>query len=212
MKENGFKLAKERSSRYPAQTIANADYADVIALLANRPGQAETLPYSLARAAGGICLHVNAQKTEYMCFNRRGNISTLKGGPLKLVDKFTYQGSRVSSTRKNINTQLSKAWTAIEWLSLIWKLDLTDKVKRSFFQAAVLLILLHGCTTWTLTRRMEKRLDGNYTICCEQYWTSPGDNTPQNGICTDTYHPSRKQSKLDEPDMQDTAGEVRTNS
>ena len=28
----------------------------------------------------------------------------------------------------------------------------------------------------------------------------------------DTYHPSRKLSKLDEPDMQDTAGEVGTSS
>ena len=24
-------------------------------------------------------------------------------------------------------------------------------------------ILLYGCTTWTLTKRMEKKLDGNYT-------------------------------------------------
>ena len=31
------------------------------------------------------------------------------------------------------------------------------------FQAAVMLILLYGCTTWTLTKRMEKKLDGNYT-------------------------------------------------
>ena len=36
-------------------------------------------------------------------------------------------------------------------------------MKRSFFQAAVTLILLHGCTTWTLTKRLEKKLDGNYT-------------------------------------------------
>ena len=28
MKENGFKLAKARSRRYPAQTITYADYAD----------------------------------------------------------------------------------------------------------------------------------------------------------------------------------------
>ena len=41
--------------------------------------------------------------------------------------------------------------------------DLTDKVKRSFFQAAVTSILLYGCTTWTLTKRLEKKLDGNYT-------------------------------------------------
>ena len=42
--------------------------------------------------------------------------------------------------------------------------------------------------------------------------TSPGSNTPQNSSCTVTSHPSRKLSKLDEPDMRDTAGEVKTNS
>ena len=36
-------------------------------------------------------------------------------------------------------------------------------MKRSFFQAAVVLILLYGCTTWTLTKRLEKKLDSNYT-------------------------------------------------
>ena len=36
-------------------------------------------------------------------------------------------------------------------------------MKRCFFQAAVISILLYGCTTWTLTKRLEKKLDGNYT-------------------------------------------------
>ena len=35
--------------------------------------------------------------------------------------------------------------------------------KRGFFQAAVVSILLYGCTTWTLTKWQEKKLDGNYT-------------------------------------------------
>ena len=30
-------------------------------------------------------------------------------------------------------------------------------------QAAVVSILLYGCTSWTLTKRIEKKLDGNYT-------------------------------------------------
>ena len=62
-----------------------------------------------------------------------------------------------------ILTRLTKAWTAINRLSIIWKSDLTDKMKRSFFQAVVTSILLYGCTTWTLTKRLEKKLDGNYT-------------------------------------------------
>ena len=98
-----------------------------------------------------------------MCYNQTGNIATLDGASLKLVDKFTYLGSSVSSTEKDIDTRLMKAWTAIDRLSIIWKSDLTDKMKRSFFQAAVVSILLYGCTTWMLTKRLEKKLDGNYT-------------------------------------------------
>ena len=79
------------------------------------------------------------------------------------TDKFTYLGSSVSSTETDINTWLAKAWAAIDWLSVIWKSDVTDKMKRSFFQAAVVSIMLYGCTTWTLTKRMDKKLDGNYT-------------------------------------------------
>ena len=40
---------------------------------------------------------------------------------------------------------------------------INDKMKRSFFQAAVASILLYGCTTWTLTKRLENKLVGNYT-------------------------------------------------
>ena len=64
---------------------------------------------------------------------------------------------------KDIDTRLTKAWTAIEGLSIIWKSDLTDEMKRSFFQTAVVSILLYGCTTWTLAKRLKKKLDGNYT-------------------------------------------------
>ena len=110
----------------------------------------------------GIGLHVNTHKTEYMCFNQTGDISTLNGSSLKLVDKFTYLGSSVSLTKTDIDMQLAKAWTAINWLLVIWKSDLTNKMKRSFFQAAVMLILLYGCTTWMLTKHIEKKLDGNY--------------------------------------------------
>ena len=44
--------------------------------------------------------------------------------------------------------------------------------------------------------------------CSVQSWTSPGGNTPQDTNCTATCPLSRKLFKLDEPDMQDTAGEA----
>ena len=127
IKENGFELTKKRSRRYPAKTIADTENADDIAILANTPAQAETLLHSLEWTAEGIGLHVNAHKTEYMCFNQTGNISTLNGSSLKLVDKFTYIGSNVSSTETDIDTWLTKSWTAVNRLSVIWKSDLTIK-------------------------------------------------------------------------------------
>ena len=132
MKENGLKLAKERSRRYLTQTITDADHVDEITLLANTPSQAESLLHILERAAGYIGLHVNADKTEYICFNPRGDISTLKCGPLKLEDKFTYLRTIVSSTDNYINARQGKAWISIDRLSAIWKSGLTDKIKDIF--------------------------------------------------------------------------------
>ena len=103
-----------------------------------------------------MCKHVYA-------FNQTGDISTLGSSSLKLVDKFTYLGSSVSSTEKDIDMWLTKAWIAIDKLSVIWKSDLNNKIKPSFFQAVVVSILLYGCTTWMLTKQLEKKLDGNYT-------------------------------------------------
>ena len=173
---------KKRSRRYPAKTITDADYADDIALLANTPNQAKTLLHSLERAAADIGLRVNAHKTEFMCFNQKGDISTLDGTSLKLVEKFTCLGSSVSSTEKDIDTRLTKAWTALDRLSIKWKSNLTDKMKRSFFQAVVVSILLYGCTTWTLTKRLEKKLDGNYTrmlgAILNRSWQAPTVRPP----------------------------------
>ena len=82
------------------------------------------------------------------------------------------------STENDIDTRLTKAWTAIDGLSIIWKSDLTDKMKRSFFQAVGVSILLYGCTTWMLTKPLEKKLDGNYTrmlwaILNKSWWQHP---------------------------------------
>ena len=46
--------------------------------------------------------------------------------------------------------------------------------------------------------------------CCKQYWTGPWGNTSQSSSCTATNLPSWKLSKLDQPDMQVTAGEAGT--
>ena len=92
----------------------------------------------------------------------RGNISTLNGRSLKLVEKFTYLGSSVSSTENDINMRITKAWTAINRLSVIWKSDISDKIKRIFFRSSVRVntaVWMHHMDA----KHMEKKLDSNCT-------------------------------------------------
>ena len=124
-----------------------------------------------------------------MCFNQTGDISTLNGISLKLVDKFTYLGNSVSSIETDNNTRLAKAWAAINRLSVIWKSDLTDKMKCSFFQAAVVLIQLYGCTTWTVTKHIEKKHDSNYTRMLQAILNKSWRQHPiEQQVCSHLHH------------------------
>ena len=163
MKENGFTLKQTRSRRYPAVTITDVDYADDLALLADTIKQAESLLHSLEQEARGVGLCINSDKTEFMCFNQNGVIKSLNNKPLKMVDNFIYLGSNISSTESDVNIRIGKAWAAMKNLSIIWKSNLPNHMKCEFFQATVVSILLYGCTAWTLTKRLEKKLDGTYT-------------------------------------------------
>ena len=96
--------------------------------------------------------------------------------------------------------------------SVIWKSDLTYEMKHSFFRAAVVSILLYGCTTWTLTKRVKKKLDGNYTRMLRAILNMSWKQHPTKQQLYGHQPPFTKLSKLDEPDMQDTAGEIGTSS
>ncbi|XP_063586900.1 uncharacterized protein LOC134764250 [Penaeus indicus] len=82
---------------------------------------------------------------------------------IRKVERFTYLGSDISSTENNVAIRIAKSWNALNKLRIIWKSNLSNNLKRDFFRATVESILLYGCTTWTLTRKLENRLDGTYT-------------------------------------------------
>ena len=155
-----FHPGKHNQQTIPTQTNMDADNADDMELRVNSQAQAESLRHSQKKAAGGIGFHVNADKTEFTSFNQnqRGDTSTLKRCSLKLVDTFIYLGSSVSFTENDINTRRAKSLSAIDRLLVISKSDLSDKIKRNFFQPSMMSILLYGCTTETMTKRIEKSL------------------------------------------------------
>ena len=92
---------------------------------------------------------MNADKTEYIYFNQKGDICTRNGGSLKLVDNFTYLRSSISSTENDINMWLMKAWIVINRLSI--NFPSSSHVTST--------IWMHH----TDTNHLEKKQDGNYT-------------------------------------------------
>ena len=104
-----------------------------------------------------------------MCFNQRGDISTLNGSSLKLVDKFTFLGSSISSTERSVNTQQAKALTAIDRLSVIWNSDWSNKIKRIFLPSG-------GCVDTVIWMHY---MDANETSS-EKAWRKLHKNAARN--------------------------------
>ena len=165
MEENGFNLDKGKKQGIPHTNNYRRGLRWWQTFLANTPAHSESLLHSLEQAAGSIGLHLNAERTEYICFdqNQKVDISALKGRSLKLIDNFTNLGRSLSSTEKEINMRQAKAWTAIDRLSVIWRSDQFDKIKRNFFPESSIVHISNGYTNWILTKRIEKKLDGNCT-------------------------------------------------
>ena len=82
---------------------------------------------------------------------------------LKQVQDYKYLGSFISSSLKNFNTRKGMAWSACNDMHRIWSSHLSEDLKIKFFRMTVEKILLYGSETWTLSRKIEQRLDGTYT-------------------------------------------------
>ena len=55
--------------------------------------------------------------------------------------------SEILSTKTDIHIHLAKVWNTIYRQSIIWKSTQSYKIRRDFFRAVAMSILLHGCIT-----------------------------------------------------------------
>lgn len=81
LEDNGFTLHPQRSNRYPASKITDADYTDDLMLFSNLIIQTETLLHCLEHSAKGIGHHVNLDITGYISLNQNKKIKTISGTP-----------------------------------------------------------------------------------------------------------------------------------
>ena len=119
----------------------------------------------LEQSAAFIGLHVNATKTEYMSYNQDGAIEILNKTHLKKVDDFVYLGSNIASTEKDVLMRISRKCSVR--LRTIWKSTLPEtytSINKGSFRTVVESVLLYGSSAWTLTTRLENKLNGTYTL------------------------------------------------
>ena len=118
----------------------------------------------------------------------------LSGHDVKRVDDFKYLCSYISSTQHDISVRIEGARATLNRLNIIWKSNLSSKLKRNIFRATVETVLVYGSVTWTLTLTLEKRVDGSYTsilrAALNKSWRVHITNKELYGIIpriTDTY-------------------------
>ena len=127
----------------------------------------------------------------------------------------------ISSSLSHATLEQPFRTLAIKWeVNIFVKKSSCVFLPASFITACVVIIvslwccrwLYNRCTTWTLTKQLEKKLDGNYTRMLRAILNKSWRQHPQNTNYTATCLPSRKLSKLDESGAQDTAGGAGTSS
>ena len=104
----------------------------------------------------------------------------------------------------NVNICMRKAWTIIDRLSIIWKSDVSDKIKWELFESVAMSALLYSCITWILMKHLEKSQIGTIQECCVLFWPNSGSSISQNCSCMAMGLLSYKQSNWDKDDMVST--------
>ena len=160
--EIGFTLRPARSRRVGASRITDTGFADDVALLANSVKELGVLLREVETVSKEVDLAINQNKTELIVENIPDPepLLTCDGHTIKRADDFKYLGSWIRDSNKDIKNRKSKAWVACHGLKKVWNSDLNDELKCRLFVATVETVLLYGCETWSLTKQMEKSLNG----------------------------------------------------
>ena len=181
--ELGFQLERRKSRRIGPKVITDLDFADDIALITEEIHQAQEMLDALEREAAKVGLYCNADKTEYQTFNQdleQNPIFSYQGKQLTVVSNFKYLGAWMESSEKDIKVRKALAWKACHNLQKIWKSKMARKLKVRLFISTVESVLLYGSETWTLTKKLQKQIDGCYTrmlrmalnVTWKDHWTN----------------------------------------
>ena len=129
-----------------------------------------------------VGLRINEKKTVVMPFNNTEEVQlkTRKGSPLKYVVEFKYLGAWTSISEKD-------AWMVCHKLQKIWA-----SILPRLFLSAVESMQLYGSEAWTVTKQMEKRIDGSSTRMLRMVVSVHNNNILQMIQCMEIYRRERR--------------------
>ena len=163
----GFTVTPRKSRRHPAKVITDLDFANNIALLSDTLLQAQNLLSRVERAADSVGLQMNwwlKNQIHGLQHQRRchsGHQDREPPGTSQRLIIPWFMGWWI--LKKDYKIRKSLAWKACNKMLTLWKSVLPASLKISFFRAAVESTLLYGAEGWTITNKLEARLDDCYT-------------------------------------------------
>ena len=94
----------------------------------------------------------------------------LEGGPIEIVQEFTYLGSSISKdgeVKGEVKCRIGKAARAFGCLHkpIFQNHRLSVETKRKVYRAVVLSVLLYGAETWAIKAESVRRLSGFLNRC-----------------------------------------------
>ena len=163
----GFEYAKRNGSRQPSQKIAELLCADDIALISGNIVELQIMLDNVIKNAKLVGLQINVKKTQWLVAGKEINTKdtlTINSVPLEKIDDYKYLGVWIKSSMKEFNVRKALAWEAAKRIKKLWiSPTLSESLTIRVFQTCVESVLLYAGETWSLTKLMEKQLDGTYT-------------------------------------------------
>ena len=105
-------------------------------------------------------------QTEFMTNTNCPDNLTLNNEEIKQLKDFTYLGSKMASTENDVKRRLGLGWATFWKLEKLWRSKSTPtELNVNLFKTTCLSILLYGCESWTLTQRLEDKLNSFATSC-----------------------------------------------
>ena len=142
-------------------------YADDVNILRGSVHTVKENAEALVVATKEIGLEINTDKTKYMIMSRdqnagRSHSMKTENSSIERVEEFKYLGTTLTnknSIQEEIKSRLKLGNFSYYSVQNLWSSSLlSKKLKIKIYRTTILLVVLYGCETWSLTLREERRL------------------------------------------------------